>query len=108
MSTKYGTEYDEHKLDAIERPKYLYEYFVTGTGPFPIDMLRHDSCWPASGEEAAKIEWSFTARLGGERARRQSIKLRSYRGPTIGRWNSFTWKVTSRAQTLPETPPSAP
>jgi hypothetical protein len=55
-----------------------------------MDMLRHDSCWPASSEDAAKIEWGYT-QPGGKRYR--SVKLRSYREPTIARWVSFQWPV---------------
>jgi hypothetical protein len=88
-------DYEQHRVLTHERPRYLYEYYVTGTGLFPVDMLRHDSCWPTSGEEAAKIEWTFTRRLSGEGRRRQSIKMRSYRPPTVARWQSFTWSVSA-------------
>lgn len=74
----------EHRLNAAAKPKTVYEYYATGHGTFPIDMLRHDCCWPVSSEDAAKIEWGGHAR---------SVKLRSYREPTIGRWSSFQWPV---------------
>jgi len=75
----------EHRLRADERPKTIYEYYVTGSGEFPFDMLRHDSCWPATGMDVVLID----------RHERQlrSIKIRSYRKPTIDRWSSFTWSV---------------
>lgn len=81
---------NSHTLRADERPRALYEYYVTGTGVFPIDMLRHDSAWPATGEDAAAIEWGFT-----ERIPRRTVKLRSYREPTVARWSSFTWSVSA-------------
>jgi len=82
--------WSEYKLHADERPKMRYEYFVSGTGEFPFDMLRYDSCWPATGEDAAKIALPF-----GDANRRKvrSIRLRSYRPPTVARWSSFTWSV---------------
>ena len=83
--------YNEFALEAGERPKRLYEYWVSGGGVFPFDMLRYDSAWPASGEDAAKMEWSFASPAG---ERQRSIKLRSYREPTIGRWSSFVWSVS--------------
>lgn len=80
----------EYRLEASERPKAYYEYYVSGTGEFPFDMLRHDSAWPASGADAAKLErWEEAYRSRSVR----SIKLRSYREPTIDRWRSFTWSV---------------
>jgi hypothetical protein len=80
----------KNKLMTEERPKHSVEYYATGTGFFPIDMLRYDACWPASSEDAAKIEWGFTDT--GNRKQR-SVRLRSYREPTIDRWSSFCWSV---------------
>lgn len=70
-------------LPASERPKTFYQYYVTGVGTFPTDMLRHDAAWPASEDDAARLE-------GHER---RSIGLHSYREPTIARWQSFLWSV---------------
>jgi hypothetical protein len=81
-----------YALDTSERPRMQYEYFVTGTGTFPFDMLRYDSAWPISGEDAAKLEWEFANPEHALRKHR-SIKLRSYREPTIDRWSSFNWSV---------------
>jgi hypothetical protein len=67
------------KLPASERPDTLYEYWVTGRDEFPVDMLRYDAAWPIEGD------------VNGREAR--SVKLRSYRSPTILRWNSFLWWV---------------
>ncbi len=35
-----------------------YEHFaiIRGNGPFPIDMLRYDSCYPLREKDAGKIE----------------------------------------------------
>jgi hypothetical protein len=83
-----------HPLTASERPKKLYEYFVTGRGPFPFDMLRYDGTWPASGEDAAKLDSPFERE---ERRNPRSVKLHSYRKPTVDRWASFGWSVASAA-----------
>lgn len=84
--------YTEFRLEAHERPKTMYEYYVSGTGSFPFDMLRFDSCWPASGFDAAAMDDCSYAKID-RRSGVRSIKLRSYRAPTIDRWSSFTWSV---------------
>ncbi len=71
------------------------QFTVSGSGAFPFDMLRYDSCWPANAEDSAKIE----AIARGESGRGVSINLwtsdRNFEVPTIGRWESFNWKVTT-------------
>lgn len=65
-----------------------FTFTVSGSGPFPTDMLRYDTCWPASSEDAEKLL---------TRGRR-SVTLRSSSEvgkPTTGRWQSFGWWVTS-------------
>ena len=85
--------FTRYKLEAHERPRHLYEYHVTGTGTFPFDMLRFDGCWPATGEDAAEIYNTIESNIEDTRPRR-SIKLRSYKEPTVARWHSFTWSVS--------------
>lgn len=80
----------QYLLDAGERPRVLYEYYVTGGGQFPLDMLRYDRCWPAGGEDAAKLDW--TGQPGF-----RSVKMQSHREPTIDRWSSFQWSVGEKA-----------
>jgi len=82
----------EHRLEPHERPRWVYEYYVTGTGEFPWDMLRYDACWPADSTEAYKMGVGFWGKDDAY-SRRRSIKLRSYRAPTVDRWSSFTWSV---------------
>ena len=85
--------FSKRAVPAAERPKAVYEYFVTGRGEFPLDMLRHDAAWPASGDQVSKINaYYFENDIGRRRASR-SIKLRSYHAPTIERWSSFGWSV---------------
>ena len=77
------------EIRADERPKAVYDYIVTGRGEFPVDMLRYDGAWPANGEAADKLREHHSSQATGHR----SVKLRSYREPTIGRWSSFGWSV---------------
>jgi hypothetical protein len=73
-------------LAASERPKYWYEYFVSGRGPFPFDMLRHDRCWLATSEDSAKV-------ARADLRTRYTVRINSYQEPRIGRWENFGWRV---------------
>lgn len=64
----------------------LVDFTVQGTGPFPLDMLRFDECWPVADEDVRALE--------GLHFQLAIIRMRSHRGPTTGRWNSFGWRVT--------------
>lgn len=93
MPTSFNAERcTQHRLDTHERPKHTYEYYVTGSGEFPWDMLRYDACWPTDSIEAFKMGIGFWGH-DDEYKKLRSIKMRSYREPTIGRWSSFTWSV---------------
>lgn len=72
---------------------YITTVVVTGTGRFPIDMLRYDRCVPASSEDAGKIE-RVTFRDGD--AVHVTLKRYSLNPdlPTMARWQSFLWDVT--------------
>ncbi len=83
---KHRFEYRD--MPASERPKKLYEYWVTGIrGNFPTDMLRYDSCWPADPVSAELVAIERTDN------NQVSIRMRSYEVPTIERWSSFQWSV---------------
>jgi len=80
------------KLVATDRPKELYRYVVSGKYPFPLDMLRYDSCWPA--REANEIALSFDTRFRSfEPGKIYSVAMLSYSPPTIARWHSFGYVV---------------
>ena len=85
------TKYTQYRLQPDERPRLVYEYYVTGHGVFPTDMLRFDSAWPARGEDAAKMERQNAESMLVRN--RRSIRMRSYREPTVDRWISFGWSV---------------
>ncbi len=67
--------------------KLYKKYTVTGRGPFPLDMLRYDCCWPISVTILA-------ASLNPENRKEEfSVEMRSNKSPTVDRWNSFGWSV---------------
>ena len=76
------------KLAAADRPRERYRYKVTGTGFFPIDMLRYDCAYPASSEACLAI-----SPASADRDKRRTVELLSYRLPTPDRWRSFGWLV---------------
>lgn len=65
-----------------------HTYRVTGTGQFPEDMLRYDRAHYATDEDRALAEHGVDGRK-----RRRTISLIGLERPTLGRWESFTWKV---------------
>jgi hypothetical protein len=74
---------------------YVQTFEVEGSGDFPFDMLRYDSCYPVrEGTDTANL----AKRYRGERLEKRVIRLqriifdRSH-DPTYGRWESFGWKV---------------
>lgn len=62
------------------------QFDVCGTGEFPLDMLRRDSCWPASTDDANKLHSAVT---GARTVCLNSIERR----PNTERWASFGWEV---------------
>jgi hypothetical protein len=88
MNANQRPRFTETTLSIKERPTKLYEFVVTGIGVFPMDMLRHDCCWPQTGDDASTIA------LNGNR---RSVGLRSYQKPTVARWTSFLWSCSTEA-----------
>lgn len=68
---------------------------VEGIGPFPIDMLRYDSAWPATQADAAAISNSLT--VGGANPTIKLLRMAPdrYVGPNEARWRSHGWQVTA-------------
>jgi len=67
---------------------------ITGSGGFPIDMLRYDNCIPASEEDANTIERVCNPMLWDEEPtwtvqvkKHSDVKGNGYWTP--GRWHSF-------------------
>lgn len=67
-------------------------FTVTGRGPFPFDMLRYDSCYPAHVEDAVAMDYtSEPSSLQGLRSVTLESAIAS--SPTIQRWESFGWCI---------------
>lgn len=71
----------------------VYCFTVEGNGPFPIDMIRHDRCWPASQEQVTALAPHSRSILYGEPRR---VELRSHSEPNEGRWRSFQWQIVEQ------------
>jgi hypothetical protein len=84
MTTKL-TARQRDKL--IEAAQNAVTFDVEGKGSFPIDMLRYDLCWPATGEDSSMIEAVVHPRLT------RQIRMRGLKPPTVARWASFGWTV---------------
>ncbi len=69
----------------------VYTYTVFGIGGFPTDMLRYDSCYPDN--ESDSVQMSDYGKTYAQLSTIRTIRMRSHYPPTIGRWNSFGWKV---------------
>lgn len=68
--------------------KTIYETYlvVEGSGDFPFDMLRYDSCVPLDEQDARAIERSERRRIVLAR------RAVNDDGGTPGRWASFGWR----------------
>ena len=74
-----------HQIDTI---------VVEGKRPFPLDMLRHDCCYPISETDSHAMENT----IGRQNVSplRVGLYLRNgCRQPTVGRWKSFGWQVAA-------------
>lgn len=65
---------------------------VEGSGVFPIDMLRHDTCFPRSEADTGYIEVNDGARM-------VSLVRRAFAGVPVNRarWASFGWRVVDES-----------
>lgn len=81
-------------------PRYITVVEITGCGPFPMDMLRYDQCWPATADDAATIarscyqpsdryEWMVRVKKHVP-SKREAVTLERW---TLGRWQSFACDV---------------
>lgn len=77
--------------------RYLTTFTVSGSGSFPIDMLRYDRCVPASEQDAVEIQRTFNE---SPRSHKPIALIRFGAGPwdgtprmEYGRWQSFGWVV---------------
>jgi hypothetical protein len=71
-------------------------FTVEGTYPFPTDMLRYDQCWPArEAEDSVQLAEAMILRRHMDTNRKRQVTLVTNKttAPTVGRWQSFGWKV---------------
>lgn len=61
-------------------------FIVEGRGPFPVDMLRYDRCFPHDSADASQI-------LEPRERRKVTLTTDSPR-VTPARWRSFGWVMT--------------
>jgi hypothetical protein len=66
-----------------------YYFLVTGAGAFPFAELSRDKAWPATLDDAEKIEYSCPTQ-----AKEQTIRLASRTHPTPDRWKAAKWPVS--------------
>lgn len=72
---------------------YRITFTVTGSGRFPLDMLRYDACYPVTSSDVQRIEDTSDVRAGNvEGIRLAHVGERTWL-PTDGRWRSFLWSV---------------
>jgi hypothetical protein len=62
----------------------LYRYKVSGSGVFPLDMLRYDMCWPRDSLSVDQIT---------DHQPQAIVELSGVQPPTVPRWESFGWRV---------------
>ena len=83
------------------KPEF-FQIVVAGKGQFPVDMLRHDCAYPVTEEDSSWISNMKTAAGSGSCigpkyrvVREVNLICRTLHGPTVRRWESFSWKVLS-------------
>lgn len=72
-------------------------FTVRGSYPFPLDMLRYDSCIPATEADAALMHEAVLGDGPGDPLRVMEISLVTFRpdcAPSNDRWESRGWSVT--------------
>jgi hypothetical protein len=74
---------------------WIHEATIKGSGMFPLDMLRYDSCYPKGSEDAFKI--AAAIRMEDRQWEVRVMKRGFDRNDkfTDGRWASFGCKVAS-------------
>ena len=71
----------------------LHFYTVTGSGHFPLDMLRYDGAAPDDSNTVGRISSSIVH--GQVSDPKTEYNLVSCQAPTMRRWQSFGFEVTN-------------
>jgi len=76
--------------------KKARQFTVRGRGPFPLDMLRYDRCYPYSQVDSRVLELSLT---DNDRSAWLTVTLETGESgaPTVSRWTEFGWWVDASA-----------
>ena len=90
---------------------YATRFTVVGTGPFPMDMLRYDCCYPARSQDAMEIGLSLARGSDAVRTLDRHVGGTPYAvtlvrttrtkptggkgGVTLDRWKSFGWDLST-------------
>jgi len=76
--------------------RYRFVVTVTGSNPFPVDMLRYDAAFPRTEEDSHKIAVDMYS--GGMEPRTVQVltdQFWKHWTPAVDRWRSFGWRVDS-------------
>jgi hypothetical protein len=77
--------------------KRIHEFEVIGNRPFPLDMLRYDSCYPKTqdciGDILVSMDPDPDEQTGEYYVKLIHVDDSPRWEPTIARWNSFGWAV---------------
>ena len=68
---------------------YITTFRVRGKGPFPLDMLRYDQCWPHTPLDVENMNETHERDIVIAKAH----PYRTGGNLTVERWNSFGWAV---------------
>lgn len=87
---------------AIKQRRTVHYITVGGRGEFPLDMLTYDCCYPLTADDLAKLlpRYANAEPKDREALQYREVSLGCVRdnGPTIGRWESFAWKIVQQAR----------
>jgi len=74
---------------------YIHEIEVEGSFTFPIDMLRYDGLYPATGKDSSEI--SLSLQEIDTTIKKYTLRTNNSKNwvPTLRRWQSFGFKVIS-------------
>jgi len=84
------------------RNSRVTRFKVQGKTRFPVDMLRHDACYPATPEAVTAISNSIDPQArrdtltSGEPLTVELVTALDINHITEARWSSFGWHVTEK------------
>lgn len=74
--------------------KYYQTFTVETNFLFPIDMLRYDSCFPATEKDAGEIHKNLTANGSPLKVKVARYIDNKATKPTTARWDSFGCRIS--------------